>query len=199
MPVILFTLFAPPASAQDWAKARLDKSPRHQEWVKVKQGARTVNAFIVYPEVKNKATAVVVIHEIFGMSDWVRQSPMKSRKQVTSRSLRIFFPAWRPAAAGLRDFNDNTAIGQTIRDLPPDQITADLNAVADYVSKLRRQTAKSPWADSAGAARRHFVSRRIVRASPRRLCFMAQAPMTRQQSRRSKPRCTASMAALMRG
>src|SRR5713226_8530262 len=57
---------------QDWAKQRLEKSPRHQEWVSVKNGQRTVNSFIVYPEVKNKATAVVVIHEIFGLTDWVR-------------------------------------------------------------------------------------------------------------------------------
>src|ERR1043165_9516670 len=47
--------FNPPG--QDWAKARVDKSPRHQEWVKVKQGSRNVNSFVVYPEVKNKATA----------------------------------------------------------------------------------------------------------------------------------------------
>lgn len=59
-----------PNPIQDWAKACLAKSPRHQEWVKVKNGNREVNCFVVYPEVKNKATAVVVIHEIFGMSDW---------------------------------------------------------------------------------------------------------------------------------
>src|SRR6476619_3529586 len=58
--------------AQDWAKARIDKSPRHLEWVKVKQGKRDVNCFIAYPEVKEKATAVIVIHETFGLSDWVR-------------------------------------------------------------------------------------------------------------------------------
>src|SRR5215510_1465481 len=57
---------------QEWAKQRLAKSPRHQEWVKVKNGTREVNSFMVYPESKNKATAVVVIHEIFGMSDWVQ-------------------------------------------------------------------------------------------------------------------------------
>src|SRR5712691_5556142 len=57
---------------QDWARARLAKSPRHQEWVEVKYGNRTVKGFVVYPEVKSKATAVVVIHEIFGMSDWVQ-------------------------------------------------------------------------------------------------------------------------------
>src|SRR5215472_15546517 len=58
---------------QNWAKAKLAKSPRHKEWVKVKNGTREVNSFIVYPEVNKKATAVVVIHEIFGMSDWVQQ------------------------------------------------------------------------------------------------------------------------------
>ena len=40
------------APAQDWAKARLEKSPRHGEWVKVQQGKREVQSFIVYPEVK---------------------------------------------------------------------------------------------------------------------------------------------------
>src|SRR5947199_3084561 len=59
-------------SAQDWAKARLEKSRRHLEWVKIKHGNREVNCFIAYPEVKDKATAVIVIHEIFGLSDWVR-------------------------------------------------------------------------------------------------------------------------------
>src|SRR5919199_4892833 len=65
-------VLASAAPAQDWAKARLEKSPRHQEWVKVKHGDREVQSFIVYPEVKEKATAVVLIHEIFGLSDWVR-------------------------------------------------------------------------------------------------------------------------------
>ena len=52
-------------AVNDWAKERLAASPRHREWVKVKSGNRDVNAFVVYPEVKAKATSVVVIHEIF--------------------------------------------------------------------------------------------------------------------------------------
>jgi carboxymethylenebutenolidase len=55
--------------AQDWAKAKLAKSPRHQEWVKLKHGDRAVNCFVVYPEVKDKATTIVLIHEIFGLTD----------------------------------------------------------------------------------------------------------------------------------
>src|ERR1700736_6316678 len=65
-------LAASTVTAQDWAKARLEKSPRHQEVVTVKHGDREVKCYITFPEVKGKATAVVVIHEIFGLSDWVR-------------------------------------------------------------------------------------------------------------------------------
>src|SRR3954463_16567570 len=58
--------------AQDWAKARLEKSPRHGEWVELKSGESTIKAFVVYPERKDKAPVVLVIHEIFGLTEWVR-------------------------------------------------------------------------------------------------------------------------------
>jgi carboxymethylenebutenolidase len=43
-------LTAAAAPAQDWAKSRLEKSPRHGEWVKVEQGKREIQSFVVYPE-----------------------------------------------------------------------------------------------------------------------------------------------------
>ena len=49
-----------PAGAQGWAKARLESSPRHQEWVEVKHDGRTVQCFVVYPEVKDKAPVILV-------------------------------------------------------------------------------------------------------------------------------------------
>ena len=58
--------------AQDWAKAQLEKSPRHHEWVDLKHGNRTVKTFVVYPEVKTKVPVVLVIHEIFGLTDWAK-------------------------------------------------------------------------------------------------------------------------------
>ena len=59
-------------SAQEWATAALEKSPRHGEWIEVRQGERTLRCFVVFPEVKGKAPAVIVIHEIFGLTDWAR-------------------------------------------------------------------------------------------------------------------------------
>src|SRR5215216_1105586 len=120
---------------QEWAKQRLAKSPRHQEWVKVKNGTREVNSFVVYPENKNKATAVVVIHEIFGMSDWVQSLTDQLAEAGYVAIAPDLLSGMGPDGGGTSSL-DRNAVGQAIRDLPPDQITADLNAVADYVSKL---------------------------------------------------------------
>jgi carboxymethylenebutenolidase len=121
---------------QDWAKQRADKSPRHQEWVSVKSGARTVNAFLVYPEVKDKATSVVVIHEIMGLTDWVRSLADQLAEAGYIAIAPDLLSSLGPKGGGTADFADRSAIGQAIRALPPDQIGADLNAIADYVSKL---------------------------------------------------------------
>jgi carboxymethylenebutenolidase len=74
--VLMFILIAPFIHAQevikDFGKDRLNSSPRHADWVDIKSGARTIKAFVVYPERKDKAPVVLVVHEIFGVTDWVR-------------------------------------------------------------------------------------------------------------------------------
>src|SRR2546422_11348591 len=62
----------PAQEFKDFGKERLNSSPRHGEWVEIKSGDRTIKAFVVYPERKDKAPVVIVIHEIFGLSEWVR-------------------------------------------------------------------------------------------------------------------------------
>ena len=57
---------------KDFGRDRLNSSPRHAEWVDIKSGDRTIKAFVVYPESKNKTPVVLVISEIFGLTDWVR-------------------------------------------------------------------------------------------------------------------------------
>jgi carboxymethylenebutenolidase len=60
-----------PAGAEE-AAARLAASPRHGEWAVIRSGEDSVRAWVVYPERSEKAPVVVVIHEIFGLSNWVR-------------------------------------------------------------------------------------------------------------------------------
>lgn len=54
------------------ARARLASSPRHGEWVTYKSGADSVRAWLVYPQRNDKAPVVVVIHEIYGLTPWIR-------------------------------------------------------------------------------------------------------------------------------
>jgi carboxymethylenebutenolidase len=123
---------------QDWARERLAKSPRHREWVKVKNGNREVNSFIVYPEVNKKATAVIVIHEIFGMTDWVQQLADELAEAGYIAIAPDLLSGMGPNGGGTTEIavTGSNAVGQAIRALPPDQIASDLNAVADYISKL---------------------------------------------------------------
>lgn len=122
------------AEAQDWAKAKLDKSPRHLEWVDVKRGERNIKCFIAYPEVKTKATAVVVIHEIFGMSDWVREEC----DELAAEGFIAIAPdllSGKPGeeTASIKSVDD---VRKAVSTLPRDQIAGDLSAVAGYVSHL---------------------------------------------------------------
>jgi len=132
------------SETQDWAKQRLAKSPRHQEWVKVVHGDRIINCFLVYPEVQKKATAVLVIHEIFGMSDWVQSLTDQLAEAGYIAIAPDLLSGLGPKGGGTSDLaaSDSNAVGKAIRDLPPDQITADLNAVADYVTKLASSNGK---------------------------------------------------------
>ena len=123
-------------SAQDWAKSRLDKSPRHIEWVTVKHGDREVKCSIAYPEVKDKATAVVVIHEIFGLTDWVRGVTDQLAEAGYIAIAPDLLSGTGPDGGGTDKLGGPDGVRKVITSLPPDQITADLNAVADYVAKL---------------------------------------------------------------
>ncbi len=129
-------LFCLPACAQDWAKQILEKSPRHQEWVDIKHGNRTLHAFIVYPETKKKATAVLVIHEIFGLTDWARSVADDLAAAGYIAIAPDLLSGFGPNGSGTAGFAGNQDAMKAVSGLDPDTVTADLNATADYVKKL---------------------------------------------------------------
>src|SRR6266700_3069242 len=129
--IAAMVLIAFTASAQDWAKARIEKSPRHMEWVKVKYDNREVNCFIAFPEVKEKATAVVVIHEIFGLSDWVRGVADQLAEAGYIAIAPDLLSGVAPGGGGTAELGSGDDVRKAIFSLPPDQITADLNAATD--------------------------------------------------------------------
>lgn len=134
--VLTAVLVCTSAPAQDWAKARFEQSPRHYEWIKIKHGNREVKAFITYPEVKHKATAVVVIHENQGLTDWARSVTDQLAEAGYIAIAPDLLSGMAPGGGATPEFGSRDAIGKAFAELPPDQVTADLNAVVAHVVKL---------------------------------------------------------------
>lgn len=122
-------------SAQDWARATVDKSPRHREWVTVTHDGRSVDTFIAYPESSKKTPVVLVIHEIFGMADWVEDVADQFAAAGYIAVAPDLLSGMAPGGKGTRGFAAGD-VGRAIGKLDPNQITADLNAAADYGLKL---------------------------------------------------------------
>lgn len=124
------------AQAQDWAKARLDSSPRHHEYVAVKSGTRTVQVFVDYPESKGKAPVVLMIHEIFGLTDWAKEMA----DELAAEGYIVVEPdllsGMGPGGGGSSSFAGQDAAVSAVSTLDPAQVLADLNAAADYGQKL---------------------------------------------------------------
>ncbi len=138
---VVCALAAVSLAAQDWARANLEKSPRHREWVTVKHDGRSVETFVVYPESKDKTPVIVVIHEIFGMTDWVQDVADQFAAAGYIALAPDLLSGMAPNGGRTSDFPPG-GVGPAIGKLNPDQITADLNAVADYGLKLPAATKK---------------------------------------------------------
>jgi carboxymethylenebutenolidase len=125
--VILMTLALPTVRAEevkDFGRDRLNSSPRHGEWVDIKSGDRTIKAFVVYPERKDKAPVVLVIHEIFGLTDWVRS--------VCDELAEAGVIAIAPDLLSGQKYEDLDGARKATDALKKEQVKADLDATSEF-------------------------------------------------------------------
>jgi len=122
--------------AQDWARTKLEKSPRHQEWVTATNGTRHVQCFVVYPEVKDKATVIVMIHEIFGLSDWAREMADEAAAEGYIVIAPDLLSGMGANGGGSSSMTNQSDVTKAVSMLPPDQVTGDLKAAADYARTI---------------------------------------------------------------
>ena len=121
----------------DSIKTQLEESPRHGEWVKVTTpDGRVVNTFVVYPEVKEPATAIIVIHEIFGLTDWIRLVADRLAAEGFVAICPDLLSGMGPDGGGTESFDSGDDVRRTIRELSPSQVTSDLDAIQKYVRDL---------------------------------------------------------------
>ncbi len=137
----VLVLTATMATAQDWAKQKLEQSPRHHEFVTVKHGDRSIETFVAYPESKSKTPVVLVIHEIFGLSDWAQNVADEFAAAGYIAIAPDLLSGAGPNGGRTSSFDQNGAM-EAVSHLNADQVTADLNAVADYGLKLPAASGK---------------------------------------------------------
>jgi carboxymethylenebutenolidase len=132
-------------SAQDAdpVKDALDKSPRHHEWVDVEgKDGRKVRCFVVFPEVSDKAAAVLVIHENKGLTDWVRLVADRVAEKGYVAIAPDCLSGTGPGGGNTDSFESIDAATQGIYKLDNDQVMADLDAAAAHVTKLEASNGK---------------------------------------------------------
>src|SRR4030088_2366640 len=109
---------------KDFGKERLNNSPRHGEWVDIKSGDRTIKAFVVYPERKDKAPVMLVVQEIFGVTDWLRS--------LCDELAEAGVIAIAPDFLNGQKFEDGDSASKAVSAVTKEQIKTVLDATADY-------------------------------------------------------------------
>jgi carboxymethylenebutenolidase len=102
----------------------------HAEYVKVPSGRATITAYLAHPERRERAPGVVVIHEIFGLSDFVRQTT----EQLAKDGFVAIAPDLLSRTGGTPASNDSAR--KLIAGLDGDTVTHDLDATVAYVKGL---------------------------------------------------------------
>jgi carboxymethylenebutenolidase len=120
------------------AKATLEKSPRHGEYVDIKLEGSSVpiRTWVVYPERKDKAPVVVVIQEIFGLADWIRGVADQLAEDGFIALAPDLICGKGPNGGCTDSVASRDDIVKLVRGLTPDEVVARLNAVRDYALKI---------------------------------------------------------------
>jgi carboxymethylenebutenolidase len=123
-------------AGEDGAKQRLSSSPRHSEWVKINVNGTPVNTFVVYPERKDKAPVVLVIQEIFGLTDWIRGVADQLAAEGFIGIAPDLLSGHGPNGGGTEAYPSRDDVTKAVMALPSDEIMARLNAARDHGIKL---------------------------------------------------------------
>jgi carboxymethylenebutenolidase len=135
----------PPSGDNNGEQAieQLKSSPRHGEWVDIKGSDGTpIKSFVVYPERRDKAPVVIVVHEIFGLSDWIRGVADQLAKDGFIAIAPDLLSGRGPNKGGSQELGSQGAT-QEIRNVTFADSVRMLNDVRDYGMKLPASNGKT--------------------------------------------------------
>ncbi len=112
----------------------LEASPRHGEWVRVPVPGSDapVQSFVAYPERSDKAPTVIVIHEIFGLTDWVRSVADALAAEGFIAIAPDLLSGHGPDGGGSDSVRPDQ-VRQLVRNLTDDEVNMRLDAVRQWL------------------------------------------------------------------
>jgi carboxymethylenebutenolidase len=146
----------PPGEEQ--AKTALERSPRHGEYVdlKVEGSDQPLLTWVVYPERRDKAPVVIVIHEIYGLTDWIRAVADQLASEGFIAVAPDLISGKGPAGGGTASLQSRDDVAKLIRGLAAEEVNMKLNAVRLYAIKLPAANGKSAVAGFCWGGGRSF-------------------------------------------
>lgn len=121
-----------PPSAAD-AVAAIDRSPRHGEWVEVASlGGTAIRSWVVYPERRDKAPVVIVIHANQGLNDWARALADQLAEDGFIAVAPDLLSGLGPNGGATDAMPNADAARKAIGTLTPSEVTRRLDAVRSY-------------------------------------------------------------------
>jgi carboxymethylenebutenolidase len=122
--------------SSDTAADALKNSTRHGEWVDIPLASGNVklHTWVVYPERKDKAPVVLVIHEIFGMTDWVRSVADALAAEGFIAVAPDLLSGKGPNGGGTESFGSGD-VRAAIGKLSQDEVVQRLDAARDWAIK----------------------------------------------------------------
>ena len=125
----------PPSAEQ--AKAALETSPRHGEYVDVPYaGGPALKTWISYPERKDKAGVAIVIQEVFGLTDWLRGVTDQLAKEGFIAVAPDMVSGFGPGGGGTDSVPSRDDVVALVRKISPEEADRRLNAVRDWALKI---------------------------------------------------------------
>lgn len=177
----------PPSDAQ--AKAALEKSPRHGEWVDIKMpgGGTPIRTWVVYPERKEKAGVVIVIQEIYGLSDWLRGVADQLARDGFIAVAPDFLSGKGPNGGGTDSVASRDEVTKLTRALTPEETVARLNAVHDYASKIPAGNGKTATIGFCWGGARSFAYAATQPALDAAVVYYGTSPETAELAKIKAP------------
>ena len=122
---------------------RIENSPRHHEWISLKTATKEVKSFLVYPEVAEKTTVVILIHENRGLNDWARSMADQIAEMGYIVIAPDFLSRTAPNGGGTADYKNSDAARTGIYSLDQEQINTTLGAAVAFAEQIPASNGKS--------------------------------------------------------